>query len=157
MDINKKQIQKKSDNLMKELGADACFHLASSLFQRTIDIAPKSKWSAPEDQLIETFFFLSSKEEMCEALECDMVSLHRRAKALGVLAPDFDTLNSYDLELALKLFSQGSQREDVIELYGIPAVAIPAGTLSNVQKAVIYQKIQSSNFQDNPDQGDLFH
>ena len=119
-----------ADELCNNHSANVLLQLASTLFQRTLEINPKNKWLSSEDNLISTFFYLSSKEELCEALQCDMESLYARARHLGVVAPSFNTLLSYDLSAAINLFSEEKTQEEVLRLFGIDSVTVPVKSLT---------------------------
>jgi len=119
-----------ADELCDNYSAHALQQLASTLFQRTLELKQKNKWTSSEDSLISTFFYLSSKEELCEALQCDMESLYKRARHLGVVSPSFETLVSYDLSAAINLFSDGKSQEEVLYLFGVDSITVPIRSLT---------------------------
>ena len=127
--------------------------VASTLFQRTLDIKKKNKWNSNEDDMVRTFFYLTSKEELCESLQCDMESLYKRACYLGVVSPSFETLTSSDLLTAVELFSRGVSQEEVLSLFGIKSVTVPVQSLNMNH----YQEIQNTTGDDSdPKQMGLF-
>jgi hypothetical protein len=119
-----------ADELCEKYSFTVLQLVASTLFQRTIEFKSKTKWMSSEDDLLSTFFYLSSKEELCEALQCTMESLYVRARMLGVVSPTFDTLSSYDLGMALSLFQEGKTQEEVLSLFGVSATTTPIRTLT---------------------------
>lgn len=126
-----------ADELCDNHNAAVLQQLASTLFQRTLEIKQKNKWTTAEDSLICTFFYLTSKEELCEALQCDMESLYKRARHLGVVSPSFNTLVAYDLMAAANLFSSGKSQEDVLWLLGVGSVTVPIKSITVAEHEVI--------------------
>ena len=126
-----------ADDLCDNYSANVLQQLASTLFQRTLDIKQKNKWISSEDSLVSTFFYLTSKEELCEALQCDMESLYARARHLGVVSPSFNSLVSYYLLAATKLFSNGKTQEEVLSLFGIYSTSVPVKSLTVADHADI--------------------
>jgi len=133
--------KEKSQRIVNEI-IDSCTHevalqVASSLFQHTLEIKKKSQWSSAEDSMILTFFYLSSKEELCEALSCDMASLYSRARHLGVVSPTSTGITATDLANAVYMFSDGCSQDEVLKLYGIDSITVPVKSLTSVD----YQRI----------------
>lgn len=126
----KEEALKIADSLCDNYSAAVLQQVASTLFQRTLDMKQKIKWTSSEDDLIRTFFYLTSKEELCESLQCDMESLYIRARHLGVVTPSFQTLTAYDLLHAVELFSAGKDQQEVLDLFGIESVSVPVKSLT---------------------------
>lgn len=119
-----------ADDLCDNYTTHTIAQLASTLFQRTLELKPKSKWSDAEDKTISTFFYLSSKEELCEALSCDIESLYRRARQLGVVNPAFDTLCASDLSQAISMYETGYSQAEVLGAFGVYDISTPIPSLS---------------------------
>jgi len=107
------------DELCDNYSASTLAQVASSLFNITLEFNPRTKFTAAEDEVITTFFYLSSKEELCELLETDMASLYTRARLLGVVNPTFDTLTASDLAQAKAMFETGYSRAEVLAAFGV--------------------------------------
>lgn len=136
------------DDIMDNESNQVARQVASTLFQRTLETKRKSKWSSSEDDLVRTFFYLTSKEELCESLQCDMESLYRRARHLGVVSPAFQTLTSTDLITASALFADGYSQEKVLEMFGIDRICYPArGLDQNVYSKINQYIVDNDNLQ----------
>lgn len=128
--MNKYKAISIADELCENHSARDLQLVASILFQRTLEFKNKIKWMSSEDDLLSTFFYLSSKEELCEAFQCTMEALYSRARHLGVVSPTFETLNSSDLSMALSLFQEGKSQEDILDLLGINSPTVPVRALT---------------------------
>lgn len=152
-DSDREIVRNTVEALKDKLTTAMCLQVASSLFQLSLETKNKTKWSSAEDDMICTFFYSSSKEELCEALQCDMQSLYKRASMLGVVSPSFQSLEALDLILAVELFQSGKTQEEVLSLFGIHSVTVPVQTLNmNHYKAI---SESSPKFED-PKQMGLF-
>lgn len=141
-----------ADDLEDKYTKFELMQLASTLFQRTVEFKTKQKWTSAEDDMIRTFFYLSTKEEMCEALSCDMESLYLRAKYLGVVSQSFQSLTSFDLGLATELFDNGWSQEYVLKSFGVKSVTVPVKALTLND----YNKISSDTEKVDGSQMELF-
>jgi hypothetical protein len=137
-----------ADDLCGKHSAHTLQQLASTLFQRTLDTKQRIKWMSSEDDMLATFFYLTSKEELCEALSCDMESLYRRARHLGVVSPSFDTITAIDLSAAVDLFSAGIDQREVLSFFGIDSVTVPVRSLTMAEHSGIYASLEDApNYQ----------
>ncbi len=134
-----------SDSLEDKYSRQELVQLASTLFQRNLELKKKNRWSSAEDDMIRTFFYLSSKEELCEALYCDMESLYKRARYLGVVSQSFQTITSFDLGLAISLFASGDDQETVLDKFGITSISVPVKSLTMNEYTYISSSVQSKN------------
>lgn len=141
---NTKEIAKDIvDSLCDNYSSNVLQQVASSLFQVTLDIKKKGKWSSAEDDMLSTFFYLTSKEELCESLQCDMESLYMRARHLGVVRPTFDSMTAYDLKLAIDLFDLGKGQGEILDIFGIESVTTPVKSLSAIDHGSIREAVFS--------------
>ena len=127
---NKLKALEIADDLCDNYSSQVLQQVASTLFQRTLEVKNKTKWSSAEDDVIRTFFYLTSKEELCEALQCTMSSLYSRARALGVVSPSFHSLTAMDLSTAIQMFSDGLSQNEVLNLMGVDSVSVPIKSLT---------------------------
>ena len=147
---NKDKALNIADKLCNNHSAQVLQQVASTLFQRTLEMKTKNKWSSAEDDVIRTFFYLTSKEEMCEALQCTMESLYNRARTLGVVRPSFQSLTAMDIGLSVQMFSDGLSQNEVLNLVGIDSVAVPVKSLTIKD----YDDVRKyMNFQDSAQMG----